>query len=90
MTPQFELPNPFRLASGEEVRSADDWRRRRTELLDQVVGIEYGKDWAAFLGFMDWQLGGRNPAYRFNENPYPDQPQAFSWSARDLEAHGGH
>ncbi len=40
-------------------------------------------DWAAFLDFMDWKFCGRDPTHRFNENPYPDQPPAFSWSARD-------
>jgi dienelactone hydrolase len=65
---------------------------------DEKIGSWYregghghgAEDWAAFLDFMDWQLGGRNPAYRFNENPYPEQPRAFSWSVRDFETHGGH
>jgi len=37
-----ELPDLFRFENGERVTSADDWRRRRQELLDLVVGIEYG------------------------------------------------
>ncbi len=38
-------------------------------------------DWRAFLDFMDWQLLGRKPERRFDRNPYPEQPLAFSWSA---------
>lgn len=42
MTYQAELPSPFAFASGEPVRTAADWRRRRAELLATVVEIEYG------------------------------------------------
>jgi hypothetical protein len=38
-------------------------------------------DWAAFLDFMDWQFRDRRPARRFDENPFPDLPRAFEWSA---------
>jgi len=38
-------------------------------------------DWRVFLDFMDWQLRGRKPDHRFDWNPYPEQPLAFSWSA---------
>ncbi len=45
-------------------------------------GHDHGDtDWAAFLDFMDWQLRGRQPALRFNLNPFPDLPRAFSWTA---------
>ncbi len=37
-----ELPNPFLFADGSTVRTGADWERRRQELLDQIVGIEYG------------------------------------------------
>ena len=37
-----ELPDPFRFESGERVKSLDDWRKRRRELTDLVVEIEYG------------------------------------------------
>ena len=37
-----ELPNPFRFADGAEVRSAEDWLKRRQEIRDLVVEIEYG------------------------------------------------
>lgn len=37
-----ELPNPFRFADGQDVHTAADWERRRRELLDLIVGIEYG------------------------------------------------
>jgi len=36
------LPDPFLFQNGERVRDAADWRRRRQELLELVVGIEYG------------------------------------------------
>ncbi len=46
---------------------------------EQRIGIwfregehDHGEiDWKAFLDFMDWQLRGREPAYRFDGNPYP-------------------
>ncbi|NPV45922.1 MAG: hypothetical protein HPY69_03100 [Armatimonadetes bacterium] len=38
-------------------------------------------DWAAFLDFADWHLQGGKPARRFDENPFPEMPRAFSWSA---------
>ena len=37
-----ELPDPFRFESGRRVKSLEDWRKRRQELADLVVGIEYG------------------------------------------------
>ena len=36
-----ELPDPFRLNNGERVRSPEDWRPRRQEIHDLIVGIEY-------------------------------------------------
>jgi dienelactone hydrolase len=45
-------------------------------------GHEHGEaDWRAFLDFMDWQLCGKNPACRFDSNPHPGLPSAFSWTA---------
>lgn len=38
-------------------------------------------DWAAFLDFADWHLQGREPARRFDENPFPEMPRAFGWRA---------
>jgi hypothetical protein len=38
-----ELPDLFEFANGERVRSVEDWRRRRAELLDSVMEIEYGQ-----------------------------------------------
>ncbi|MBT7304509.1 MAG: hypothetical protein HN849_33560 [Victivallales bacterium] len=43
-------------------------------------------DWAAFLEFMEWQLCGRQPTTRFDLNPFPDMPPAFSWSAPALSS----
>lgn len=37
-----ELPDPFLLSSGERVTTAEDWRKRRTEIAELVIGIEYG------------------------------------------------
>jgi len=37
-----ELPNPFLFTNGNVVCTAADWERRRHELLELVVGIEYG------------------------------------------------
>ena len=45
-------------------------------------GHDHGDaDWAAFLDFMDWQLRGRQPACRFDADPFPDLPRSFSWTA---------
>lgn len=38
-------------------------------------------DWQAFLDFADLQFKGIVPARRFDENPFPGMPRAFSWSA---------
>ena len=38
-------------------------------------------DWAAFLDFMEWHVRGTPPPARYDENPFPSLPQAFSWSA---------
>lgn len=37
-----ELPDPFLFSDGSRVASVESWRRRRAELLDLVVGIQYG------------------------------------------------
>ncbi|MBP6508200.1 MAG: acetylxylan esterase [Opitutaceae bacterium] len=36
------LPNPFVFADGSPLTSVGDWARRRRELFDLVVGLEYG------------------------------------------------
>jgi len=38
-----ELPDLFRFEDGRRVVSHDDWRRRRAELLDLILEIEYGR-----------------------------------------------
>lgn len=38
-------------------------------------------DWQAFLDFADWQFRGLVPPQRFDGNPFPDMPRAFSWTA---------
>ncbi|MBM3501192.1 MAG: hypothetical protein FJX74_21285 [Armatimonadetes bacterium] len=38
-------------------------------------------DWQAFLDFADQQFGRSVPMRRFDENPFPDMPRAFAWSA---------
>lgn len=40
--PNAALPNPFLCAGGQQVRTLDDWRRRRRELLDLTMPLEYG------------------------------------------------
>ncbi|MBU4429242.1 MAG: acetylxylan esterase, partial [Verrucomicrobia bacterium] len=42
-------------------------------------------DWRVFLDYLEWQLCGRVPQCRFDRNPYPDMPRAFSWSAPGKE-----
>lgn len=37
-----ELPDPFRFEGGGRVRTAADWQRRRQELIELIVGLEYG------------------------------------------------
>ena len=44
-TPQnnkFELPSPFQFNNGKPVRTGKDWQRRRKEMRDSIVEIEYG------------------------------------------------
>ncbi len=36
------LPDPFLFCDGRRVRSEEDWRKRRRELLDLMLDIEYG------------------------------------------------
>ena len=38
-------------------------------------------DWQAFLDFADLQFGRATPDRRFDENPFPEMPRAFGWSA---------
>jgi hypothetical protein len=37
-----ELPDPFRMADGRRVATAEDWARRRQELKDLILHYEYG------------------------------------------------
>jgi dienelactone hydrolase len=37
-----ELPDPFRFESGRKVKSLEDWQKRRQEIRDLIVEIEYG------------------------------------------------
>ena len=37
-----ELPNPFKFNDGTEVRTKEDWNRRRTEMLDAAVDMQFG------------------------------------------------
>ena len=37
-----KLPDPFVFADGSRVRSAEDWTRRRREILDGVIETEFG------------------------------------------------
>jgi hypothetical protein len=56
---------------------------------EEHIGIRYrdgghdhgAADWETFLDFMEWQLFGRTPRLRFDENEYPDVQVAYSWSA---------
>ena len=41
--PGHELPDLFRCENGARVRTAADWRRRRAELQDLILAIEYGR-----------------------------------------------
>jgi hypothetical protein len=56
---------------------------------EEQIGIRYREgphehrlaDWKALLEFADWQFDGKKPALSFDQNPFPDLPTAFSWSA---------
>jgi hypothetical protein len=37
-----QLPDPFRFADGRRVASVEDWKQRRTELLDVILEHQYG------------------------------------------------
>ncbi|MDX1932163.1 MAG: acetylxylan esterase [Capsulimonadales bacterium] len=41
-TVKAELPDPFAFDGGGRVSDAGDWRRRRAELLNLILGTEYG------------------------------------------------
>lgn len=41
-SPESELPNPFQFENGQQVCTEEDWLRRRKELRDLIVEIEYG------------------------------------------------
>jgi hypothetical protein len=36
------LPDPFRRSDGSRIAAAADWPGRRSEILEQIVGLEYG------------------------------------------------
>lgn len=36
------LPDPFVMADGSHVQTDEDWQRRRTEIKDTLLGIQYG------------------------------------------------
>jgi glycerophosphoryl diester phosphodiesterase len=38
-----DLPDPFRFQNGTRVKSEVDWRRRREEMKDLILGLEYGR-----------------------------------------------
>ena len=42
MNPTDELPDPFRFEDGRRVQTVEDWRTRRDELRELIMGIEYG------------------------------------------------
>ena len=60
---------------------------------EERIGIWYREgehehglaDWKAFLDFADWQFRGQTPGARFDANPFPDTPRAFSWAAPDAD-----
>ncbi len=37
-----KLPDPFLLSDGSRVNNLSDWHRRRTEIRDMMLGIQYG------------------------------------------------
>lgn len=39
------------------------------------------EDWNVFLDFVDLQFRGKGSDTRFNENPFPELPPAYTWSA---------
>jgi len=38
-----ELPDPFKFANNQRVKTKEDWQKRRAELLKQVLEYEYGR-----------------------------------------------
>jgi hypothetical protein len=38
-----QLPDPFLMNDGSRVKSKEDWARRRAELIDLILGYEYGR-----------------------------------------------
>ena len=48
---------------------------------------EHGEtDWQAFLDFMDWRLRAKEPAHRYDKNPFGQLSPAFAWKAPDMPA----
>ncbi|HEX2948442.1 MAG TPA: hypothetical protein VHV83_02550 [Armatimonadota bacterium] len=76
------LPDLFTLHDGHKVLTADDWRRRRAELLEMIQDIEYGHlppkpekitihALNAFAPFQEQGLKGINGMhYRLVAEPY--------------------
>ena len=38
-----KLPDPFQMEDGTPVRTKEDWQKRRQEILNLAVGIQYGE-----------------------------------------------
>src|SRR6476620_11358591 len=38
-----ELPDPFKFANNQRVKTKEDWQKRRSELLKQILEFEYGR-----------------------------------------------
>jgi dienelactone hydrolase len=60
---------------------------------ESQIGIWYregehdhgASDWHAFLEFMDWRFGGKEPDCQFEQNPYPEMPKAYTWSSPRID-----
>ena len=84
MEQSVELPDPFRLESGNRVRSGADWQRRRREMRDLIVDIEYGglppvpqKTWLEELDTSALQARGGAKRVSCRVATGPDRPFSF-------------
>lgn len=82
--PDVELPNPFLFNDGSAVQTPTDWPRRRAELLELVVGVEYGgmpptPAWTTAELLHDHQEGQTGQHFRtYRLHTGPDEQFAFT------------
>lgn len=87
-----ELPNPFVFYNGEKVTTKEDWEKRRKEIYETTINLQYGKMPPApeFLEVEPIYLGGKGlpNSYRITtgtkKNPFSFIMYVYKAKASDL------